>query len=156
MCKLCCKINRIFLCAFLLAFSACKCMPNLESKIIESTPTAFSNNDFANAFTWSQKFDESTHKLIVNVHLSEGFHAYAAGEKIGVPVDLEIAAFNGWRMEGKPSLPTGVLKNDFVLSARVSGGKGAIRGTLKMQLCSASACDRPREHNFEHEMSRGN
>lgn len=166
--KLCCKINQLILCVFLLSLAACKCAPNLKPKITESTPTDFSHHDFSNAFTWSQKFDETTQQLSVNVHLSEGFHAYAAGEKIGVPVDLEISAFNGWHMEGKPSLPAGVLKqigaikatqaleNEFVLAAKVTGGKGALRGTLKMQLCSASACDRPREHHFEYKTSRGN
>jgi Disulphide bond corrector protein DsbC len=161
------RTNQILLSAFLLTFTACQRATNLESKTAQPIPKNSVQSDFENAFTWSQNFDETKQQLSVSVHLNKGFHAYAAGEKIGIPVDLEITNFNGWHLEGKPWLPTGVLKhldairktqvleNEFVLGAKVKGGKGKIRGILKMQLCSASACDRPREHHFEYDVTRG-
>ncbi len=152
------KINWIILSLFFLSFTGCKCAPDLALNSAQEKASTPIQNDFSQAFTWSQNYDSATQQLSVDVHLNEGFHAYAEGEETGVPVDLEISDLNGWRMEGKPLLPSGdkeLLENEFSVGAKVTGGKGMLRGILKMQLCSTTACDRPRQHPFEYMMPRG-
>ncbi len=116
---------------------------------------------FDDAFTWSQGYDKKTHMLLLSVNLKPGYHAYAAGESVGVPVELVVDKTGGWVVQGKPVLPKGkekdlgalgksvLLEGKFVISAKVSGGKGAILGALKMQICTESACDRPKTHPFK-------
>lgn len=99
------------------------------------------------------EFNPKTRELSVKVKLPEGMHAYAAGEPIGKPIELVIDPKNKWQLAEKPILPTGnekhLLDKQFELKARLKGGRGPIYGTFKMQLCSDSACERPRDYTFK-------
>ncbi len=115
--------------------------------------------DFQGAMTMKPAYQDG--ELVVTVQLKPGFHAYAPGEEIGKPVNLVVKDANGWKLDGAPVVPAGktkdlgelgksqVLEGSFPLKARVTGGDGAISGEVEIQVCTDSACDRPRKHPFE-------
>jgi len=149
-------LNKCFLALAVIftSLNGCDCNPIKQPQ--EITPQKSLTN-FSEAFTWSYYYDEKSHEIRVEINLKEGYHAYAEGEKIGRPINLLIEDFNGWQADGKPNLPkspTQTLDHNFTIGTKVKGGKGALRGTLKMQLCSAAACDRPRDHHFEQIMPK--
>jgi hypothetical protein len=116
--------------------------------------------NFIGAMRLSPSFDAASGQLTVNVEIREGFHAYAPGSEIGVPVGMTVKADNAWKVEGEVNVPKGEKKSlgtlgtDFVLegkipvTAKVSGGTGEIVGDVKVQVCTKNACDRPRTHGF--------
>ncbi len=117
--------------------------------------------DFSKALTLQPTYDKATGKLVVTLKLTPGFHAYGPGEEIGKPVELVVAAQNGWQVQGKAEVPAGrlkdlgdlgksmILEGDVPLTAVVQGGTGTIQGEVKAQVCTDSACDRPKSHKFE-------
>lgn len=96
-------------------------------------------------------------KLIVTLKIKPGYHAYAAGEEIGKPVELAVDA--PWTADGV-DIPKGttkdlgalgksvILEGDVPLMATVKGGTGDIKGTVTAQVCTDKACDRPKKHPF--------
>lgn len=116
--------------------------------------------DFTRALTLAPAYDQATGKLTVVMKLAPGYHAYGPGEEIGKPVELLVAADNGWQVEGAPTIPAGkakdlgdlgksvILEGDVPLTAVVKSGSGAITGSVKAQVCTDSACDRPKAHPF--------
>lgn len=131
--------------------------PGINVKESKQKPDA--PPDFASAMTLQPAFKDG--ELVVTVALKPGFHAYAPGEEIGKPVNLVVKEQNGWKAEGTPVIPEGktkdlgelgtskVLEGTFPVRAKVSGGDGAVAGELEIQVCTDSACDRPRKHPFE-------
>lgn len=125
----------------------------------ETTQKPDAPPDFASAMTMKPAYQDGT--LVVTVALKPGFHAYAPGEEIGKPVNLVVKEQNGWKTEGALDIPEGktkdlgelgiskVLEGTFPVKAKVSGGSGAVAGELEIQVCTDSACDRPRKHAFE-------
>lgn len=115
--------------------------------------------DFANALTVTPAFDKSSGTLKVTLDLKPGFHAYAPGEEVGRPVELVVDK-NGWAVDGAVSIPPGVTKDLGALgksvilegkvdvSAAVKGGAGDVGGTINVQVCTDTACDRPKPHAF--------
>jgi len=113
--------------------------------------------NFKDAFTLSSSFDKASSTVKVQMNLQPGFHAYAAGEKIGKPVSLDVNG-NGWAVDGAVSVPAGkqkdlgelgismILEGQVPISAKVKGGTGDVTGTLNVQVCTDTACDRPRPH----------
>ena len=105
-------------------------------------------------------YDTATNTLTVTLAIREGFHAYAEGEEIGMPVKMVIEEKNVWKVEGPTNLPAGkkkdlgelgtsmILEGTVPVSAKVVGGKGPIEGALKVQVCTNESCDRPRTHDF--------
>jgi hypothetical protein len=155
------RVSLIFLCSTILTLANCKCKP--EQPAPEPAPKSAQAPDvvdFPNAFSWTQTYDVATQTLLVRVALKDGYHAYAPGEKVGRPVELVVAGDKGWKLESAPLLPKGetkvvgeigptqVLEKSFEISAKVTRGTGPLVGTLKMQLCTDHACDRPRDHAF--------
>lgn len=114
--------------------------------------------DLAKSFTFLPSFDAKTKTVKVIIKLAPGVHAYAAGEKIGKPVDLQIVEQNGWKAAQKAIIPQGRIKNlgslgksiilekEFAISSKVILGKGPIIGHLDLQVCTDTSCDRPRQH----------
>ena len=47
--------------------------------------------DFGNALKVSATYDKATNVLRVGLDVAPGFHAYADGEKVGVPVSIDVA-----------------------------------------------------------------
>jgi hypothetical protein len=116
--------------------------------------------DFGKALQLQPAFDKATGQLTVVMKLAPGFHAYAPGEAIGKPVELAVGPDNGWMVDGAPVVPAGktkdlgelgksmILEGDVPLTATVKGGQGPIVGAVKAQVCTDSACDRPKTHAF--------
>ena len=103
-------------------------------------------------------YDAAKQHLTVVLKIADGFHAYAAGEEVGKPVNLLVDAANGWAMDGAAEIPAGtkkdlgalgvsvILEHEVVLGAKLKGGPGALSGIVEAQVCTDKACDRPRRH----------
>ena len=115
---------------------------------------------FDAAFTVTPRFDKATSTVVVTLAIAPGFHAYAAGEEVGKPVELVVAPKNGWQLDGAAQIPAGtkkdlgdlgtsmILEGEVQVKAKVKGGSGDIAGELRVQVCTDGACDRPRSHPF--------
>lgn len=98
--------------------------------------------------------------LRIEVMLDKVIHAYADGEKIGRPVKLLVNEQNGWRALGAPTMPHGthkklpglgdsvILEGAFVITQKLSEGRGGGTARLMLQVCSDFSCDQPREHKI--------
>lgn len=119
--------------------------------------------NFANAAQINTAINESGDLLTITVNLADGFHAYGPQEKIGKPVRLVVEQNNGWAALSAPLVPTGVVKkiagledsyiisNSFNLNQKLKPGTGPGRAILYLQICTDSACDRPRTHEIQLE-----
>lgn len=127
----------------------------------EKDPSKEPPPDFEKALKMAHAYDKAKGELVVTVSVQDGYHAYAPGNEIGVPVGLTVADKNGWKLEGEPNVPAGkekdlgelgvakVLTGTFPVSAKVAGGNGALAGEVQVQICTSKVCDRPRQHAFE-------
>ncbi len=116
--------------------------------------------DFKKAFKMMPSFDKASQEIRVQLDLQKGFHAYAAGETIGKPVQLVLDASGGWELDGAVVVPAGkkkdlgdlgesvILEGSVPISAKLKNGKGVVSGKLLVQVCTDTACDRPRPHVF--------
>jgi hypothetical protein len=132
----------------------------VEDGKVREAPEMPKAPDFKNAMQLSAALSGES-DLTVTLQLKEGFHAYAPGEKVGKPVQLSVAEAGGWKMEGAPVIPNGrekdlgelgkslVLEGKVPLKAVVKGGAGAVKGQVRVQICTDTACDRPRSVPFE-------
>lgn len=92
-------------------------------------------------------------KVVVQLTIAEGFHAYGTRETTGVPVYLRID--DGPRAKG----PEGVAKQwsggtSYVLEGTVTlevavEGSGPVSGSVGWQLCTDSTCSAPRNQPFQ-------
>ena len=117
--------------------------------------------NFIGAVKLAPSFDAATKSVNVSLQIAPGFHAYAPGEEIGKPVGITIKDTNGWKASGDVKIPAGkkkdlgtlgtsyVLQNTIPISVAVSGGTGEVEGSVSVQVCNESACDRPRKHRFK-------
>lgn len=100
----------------------------------------------------------------VDVALQPGFHVYTTGESIGRPIGLELRDSPGWTAgdavhpEGKrktTALGTSVvLEGQFRSELPVHPEDTAgdeLKGRFRYQVCTETACDRPRSLDFELE-----
>lgn len=122
---------------------------------IEAPPVA---PDFGTAIEVVPVFDKATSKVTVTLKIKPGFHAYAPGEAVGKPVDLEVEA--PWTVDGAVQIPAGtkkdlgelgtsvILEGDVPLTVTVKGGAGEVKGNVMAQVCTDKACDRPKKHAF--------
>lgn len=116
--------------------------------------------NFVGAMRLQPRYDKATGELLVMVSVRPGYHAYAPGSSIGVPISMNLKDTGGWKVDGDVVLPKGkektlgTLGTDFVLEgeipikAKVKDGSGDISGRVKVQICTTNACDRPKEHGF--------
>jgi len=119
--------------------------------------------DFANHYSLAITFNKADSIMAVDVKLDPNLHAYALGEKIGKPVQLEISPKNGWAADGPPEMPKGkdkdlgalgqsrVIEGPFRITQKLKAGNGPGEGRLYLQVCTTSSCDQPREHTFKIE-----
>ncbi len=113
--------------------------------------------DFENAVQLTSRYDKEKGHLVAAVSLEEGYHAYAPGTELGVPVSMTISNENGWGLVGDIQIPKGevkdlavgvsnVIEGNFEMSAAIKGGQGDIVGEAKIQVCTEKVCDRPRKY----------
>ena len=117
--------------------------------------------NFIGAIKLAPSFDGASKTVNVALQIKPGFHAYAPGEEIGKPVGITISDTNGWKAAGDVKIPPGkkkdlgtlgtsyVLENMIPISVAVDGGQGEVEGSVSVQVCNESACDRPRKHRFK-------
>lgn len=110
-------------------------------------------------FTVKYTYDKSSQLLLVNVELRKDMHAYAAGEKIGKPVDLHIEEKNGWRILSEPQIPLGkekiiagissvLLDKNFTIKQYLQAGDDETTASLFIQVCSEDFCSKPQVYVF--------
>jgi DsbC/DsbD-like thiol-disulfide interchange protein len=116
--------------------------------------------DFDKALKLTPTFDKASGKVVVKMNVQKGFHAYAPGNEIGVPVDISVKEEGGWQL-GEKTIPAGVekdlgelgkakvLEGTFDVAAAISGGSGEVEGSCMVQICTDNVCDRPRQHPFK-------
>lgn len=137
--------------ALVVTFSSCK-----QQQPAEKTQVF----DFAKYYKISSSLDKTNNVFEVVVTMNPPLHAYAAGEKIGKPVALEIVAAHGWRADGAAQIPYGVkkalpglsesviLEKSFSIRQKVIKGKGYGEAVLLLQVCTDNLCDQPRQHKL--------
>ncbi|MBL91506.1 MAG: hypothetical protein CMH56_06800 [Myxococcales bacterium] len=121
---------------------------------------ATTTEEFQAALKYEASYDAAAGKVLIKANVAKGFHAYAPGDEISIPVSIKVGEDNGWKSVGEPTLPKGtkkdlgdlgvsfVLDGEFELSQAVKDGKGEIKGSFGAQICTDKACDRPRQHPF--------
>lgn len=131
--------------------------PGVRVKEVKNNPDA--PPDFARAFVLEPRFERQNATLTVTLRLAAGFHAYAAGEEVGRPIQLQVDEATGWRIQSL-NLPAGrekdlgdlgksfVLEGEVPLQATLQGEGAEVRGEVTLQVCTDKACDRPRTHAF--------
>ncbi|MES2503463.1 MAG: hypothetical protein V4534_01155 [Myxococcota bacterium] len=99
------------------------------------------------------RFNPTASELTVLVKLPSGKHAYAPGEPVGRPVELQIDKTNNWELASPASIPQGdarhLISDSFEVKAKLKNGHGPVHGIFKMQLCSDTSCERPRDYAFK-------
>lgn len=116
---------------------------------------------FDKLYSIKSSFDENNKTLVVDIALDKNIHAYAQGEKIGVPLMLEISPKNDWQKEGEALIPKGevkelkglgqsvVLLGNIQVRQKLKRGKGPGEANLHLQVCSENTCDKPRIHALQ-------
>jgi hypothetical protein len=114
--------------------------------------------DFEKHYSITSKYENNISLLTIDIILDDMLHAYADGEKIGKPVNLEILPKNGWMANGRPKIPQGaskklnelgesvVLEGRFQIIQKLKKGKIPGEALLHLQVCTNDVCDRPRTH----------
>lgn len=115
--------------------------------------------DFEKAFRFETHFDSSGPNLRVKLHVAPGFHVYTTGETIGKPLKLQLNESSAFQISGEVQYPAGITKDlpvgrsvivegeaeiTAALAANAAAKTQQIQGDLRYQVCTDSACDRPR------------
>ena len=128
----------------------------LSCKKQSSTPNILV--DFEKSYAISHEIKSNI--LIITISLKNNYHAYALGERIGKPIGLEIIPEHGWAAAGPLTMPPGqskklsslgpsqILEGTFSLSRPIKIGTQKGKALLHMQICTDTACDRPRTHEI--------
>jgi hypothetical protein len=122
--------------------------------------------DFAGAFKHQIAFDAAASEVQLHFSIAPGFHAYGEGETVGRPLRLEVPPDPAFKV-GVLRAPKGQLKDLPIGHSVTIEGEGVlalplqlstksstaaahpIRGMLYYQICTDTACDRPRSEPFE-------
>lgn len=126
-------------------------------------PPAHRGPNFEAAIALSPRFDAETSAVVMQVDLRPGFHVYTTGEKVGRPIALSLAEGGGWSAAAAPSYPEGEEKTTSLGTSVVVEGSsearlpvalsgeapGPVKASFRYQVCTETACDRPRTHDFE-------
>ena len=130
-----------------------------ESLAIESE-----GPDWAGAFDSKFRFDNERQAVMVDLKIASGFHAYTVGEATGKPLAVSIAPDGGYELNGEIQYPKGkakqlpigpsvIVEGDAQITVPVARRPQAsgdrVKGTLRYQVCTKEACDRPRKLGFE-------
>src|SRR5262245_5835882 len=97
--------------------------------------------------------------------IAPGFHACTTGEETGKPLAVELAPDSDLVSAGAIEYPKGTIKNlpigrsvivegaaEIVAPVAPKEGAGSppkLKGTLRYQICTEKACDRPRTTKFD-------
>lgn len=92
--------------------------------------------------------------------IKEGYHAYGTKEETARPLGISILSANGWKTAGSPNIPAGkekklqigkvfIVEGEVSLSQKVVDGLGNIEGSVQVQICTDTMCDRPKNLPFE-------
>ena len=128
-----------------------------------SSPATDEAPSFGTAITLRPRFDASANVVIMTAQLRPGFHVYTTGETIGRPIRLELEKDGDWKANGEPEYPAGITKTTALGTSVVVEGTaecrlpvkaavempGSLHGEFHYQVCTDSACDRPRKLAFE-------
>ncbi|MBK8012324.1 MAG: hypothetical protein IPK13_13325 [Deltaproteobacteria bacterium] len=125
--------------------------------------------DWSKAFHHTVRYDASQSALIVDVALEPGFHAYTVGETIGRPLLLALKPDGAFVVSGDVQYPVGttkvlpigqsvIVEGSARVVAKLARRPGAAtgnqaEGTFRYQVCSETACDRPRTVPFAIEVT---
>ena len=143
----------------LIIFFIISCNNKNNIKYINKEEVFIKTNCVKN-FSFKAKYKKKYKKILINIKLDKGYHAYSNGEKIGKVIDLKILSKNGWRIVDGPFLPNGyekdigylgksiILEGEFLIFAYIEGGEGAIFGNLLMQICTNNNCYTPKSYKF--------
>lgn len=118
--------------------------------------------NWAEAFKYTTRWDAAKKAVVVDLDIAPGFHAYTVGETIGKPLVVELAADSDFALASDVKYPTGVTKDLPLGRSVIVEGKSEIvaevkpkaaptgnaKGTLRYQVCTEKACDRPRTVPF--------
>lgn len=153
-----------FVTACLIVGAFAGCVPQACTSCQAVTqPFAPTEPDFANSFAVETRYNKAEQALTVLLRLQPGYHAYAPGEKVGVPLAVVMQSQGGWRVRQPPRIPPGqkkdlgelgislVLTGDVQVVVRLEKLKadaGPIEGVLKVHVCTNGACGFPQEHPF--------
>lgn len=111
------------------------------------------------ALKHTARVDGALKALVVEVDVAPGFHAYTAGETVGKPLAVEVAADSPIAAAGPVKYPQGIAKDlpvgrSMIVEghaqivaplALTEGSAGqAVMATFRYQVCTETACDRPR------------
>jgi hypothetical protein len=127
-----------------------------------SAPTAEKGPNWEAAFQHQARWDAARKAVVVDVTIAPGFHAYTTGETVGKPLLVEISPDSELALEGDVVYPAGVPKDLPIGRSVIVEGKAEIvakvtpksegaddaKGTLRYQVCTEQACDRPRTAAF--------
>ncbi|MCB9654611.1 MAG: hypothetical protein H6729_10835 [Deltaproteobacteria bacterium] len=133
----------------------------------ESANTHIQEVDWSTAFHHTVRYDASQTALVVDVEVKPGFHAYTTGETIGRPLLLSMKPEGTFSVSGEVQYPAGVKKVLPIGTSMIVEGtaqvvaklarrpsnttanqEGKAEGTFRYQVCSETACDRPRTVPF--------
>ncbi len=122
-------------------------------------------------FQYKIRHDAEAQKLVIDLKLAPGFHAYTTGETIGKPVSVELAPTSARMLAAPVSYPKGqtkdlplgrsvILEGEEQIRAELAPNQSAsasskIQGTFHYQICTDEACDRPRKEGFELATAKG-
>lgn len=150
------------------SLTACKDgPPKMEGQVAAKPAPATNRNnampDWKKAFSHKVRFDAARKAVVVDVQIQPGFHAYAPGESTGKPLLVTIDEGGDFVGNGTIQYPKGKEKNlPIGRSVIVEGAAeivapvkpkaeapGKAKGKFRYQVCTDSACDRPRTIPFE-------
>lgn len=151
------RLLRLGLVAGTCALSACQAPASAPPPPVEEGP------DFASAIHIDVDYAAEASAVHVEAKLEPGYHVYAPGESVGRPIAIALAEGSGWKSAGEAHYPAGepketslgksvVVEGALEASLPVEAAKeepGKITGTFAYQVCTDTACDRPRKLPFE-------
>lgn len=168
-------MNRVIAIGFsvFLGLLACKDDPAPKAAGVEqgaaAEKSAEGSPDFASAFSHSSRWDPAKKALVVDLTVAPGFHAYTTGETTGKPLLVEVAADSDFSLAGDVEYPKGTEKTLPLGRSVIVEGNAQIQaplapktdaagpkkatGTLRYQVCTEKACDRPRTAPLSVEVS---
>ena len=136
--------------------------PKKTTKTTHSPSAAAEAPSWATAFAHQIHYDRSSESLVASIRIAPGFHAYTTGEEIGKPLTLSFNKASACSPNGEIEYPPGrtkqlpigksVIVEDEaqIVAPLLCKGDGELfaKGSLRYQICTDSACDRPRKVEF--------
>jgi hypothetical protein len=146
----------------LIALTGCAKSSEGEKSAPPVRTAAPASPDWTSAFKHTERWDAARSAVVADLEIAPGFHAYTTGETVGKPLAMELDESGDYVADGAVSLPAGTTKDlplgrsvivegktEVVARAKPKAATGGVaKGTLKYQVCTEKACDRPRSVPF--------